>query len=895
MYTTANGNILLSTKNDMPQGKEQLVQRPQLWAKLNQGLNRKLTFISGPAGSGKTTLLVQWLQEKKHSIIWVSLDQADSDPIRFFEYLTAGIERVYPDVAATIQNLFNASQPPTARAILSTLINELSSIRQIVLIVLDDYHLITSKEVHDSLTFMIEHLPNNMHIFITSRIEHTLPLNRLRAHGELVEIRTDELTFSAQEIDAYLNRIMGLSLSSQQLALLGKRTEGWIVGIKMAGLSLQNVKNTNDYIQDFAGTERFIVDYMLEEVLNQQSSKVREFLLKSSILDRLHSELCNQVLDIDNAATILKELEDGNLFIVPLDHFRGWYRYHHLFGEMLRNLLSQEYAEDTIAELQRKAGFWYEKRGHIEGAIQHALAGKDFRHASDLIQQHQQAFSTKGQMETLVKWYQSIPNHYWMEKPYISLSYAWALIETDRHNEVEKVLKNIELYIDEIFDAPEQRAFEAQIAILRSCVSLEFEAYQDTIRYCNEALEKLDSPDHTNACVALGNLGIVYESLGDATQAEAKLEEALRYSRRYGLPLNSVWLLSHLGRLRFNQGLLSHAEKCLLKAVHNAEINHINHIPALELANLYLARIRIEQCQYDEAKQFAEKAIQTGQMGRRYWLASAYATLADIEAVQGDMAQANQHMEHALELSVSVEPSQDKAYFFRYTDYLNWVQSHLWISNQRYQEAKEFIQEHKTIMQTKDLKRRPLLALIITNLHLWLNQPDEAMPLIKHCSKGNAEHSWPWEIHAWKLLTAEMYMQQERQSLAKQALQEAVNISTQFYNIILKLTRHSRPLLIELLQSSENTTLLERLAPEAATANNSSPFPKKPLPNAPVLSEREIEVLRQIQAGATNGEISDKLCIAVSTVKTHINNIYGKLEVRNRTEAVHQAQKWGLI
>lgn len=879
---------LLSTKNDIPRFKERLVARSHLWSKLNQGLNRKLTVLCGPAGSGKTTLLVQWLNDRQHPLIWVSLDQGDNDPLRFLEYLTNGIERHFPTIAQAIRTLFQSPQPPTARAVSTTLINQLSALPQLVVIALDDYHLIRSKALHDSLGFILEHLPTNVHLYITSRKELDLPLTRLRVDDELIEIRTDELTFNAQEVDAYINRIMGLSLNREQLEILTRRSEGWIVGLKMAALSLQRVKDANEYIEHFAGTDRYILDYMLDQVLDQQPPDVREFLLKTSILGRLHQELCDSLLDNQHSSLILKQIEEANLFIIPLDHYRGWYRYHHLFGELLRHYLQREHRSTDIEQLHRRACQWFLQHGHIEEAIHHALATHDYDLASSLIQRHQQTFSRRGQMATLREWYHSIPPDYWSQKPYLSLSYAWALIESDLHFEVEQILAAAETNIDQYFQDPTQRPqFEAQVAILRSSVNLEYEVLNETLRYSQLALDKLSEPDHTNACVAHGNMGIVHEYQANPVDAIARMETALRHTQRYGLPLNSLWLLSHLAKIQFRQGQFLLASQILQQANSIATVNRIGHIPANELCHLVQGWLALELGNPEQALTELNLAIEAGQLGRNYWLIPALATKADLYRIQHELPKAIELMTEAEQLA------RNRVFSHRWSDHLCSLMALLFIDTNQIHKARQFLSDFGLPSTNTHMLKRPLLLLSMIQLYLWLNDLQLARQLLQQYLAQPGTSAWLSVQLIERLLQAELACQEGDTLQARQLLQAALVLAPQYQQSYLNYCRHSLPLLKQCLLEQQqkglyfNEVLLQRL--EQRLQPTSAPE------RSSLLSDREIDVLLLIRGGAKNIEIAEQLHIAVSTVKTHINNIYTKLEVRNRIEALRKAEEQGLL
>jgi LuxR family transcriptional regulator, maltose regulon positive regulatory protein len=376
---------LLETKLHVPRRRRGLVPRPRLIERLSRASESKLTLVSAPAGFGKTTLLAEWLAAApERSVAWLSLDQRDNDPLLFWTYVVAALETAAPGVGAGALALLQSPQPPID-AVLATLLNDLSASSDDAVLVLDDYHVIDARDVHDGIAFLLEHLPPQLHLVIASRADPALPLARLRARGQLVEIRAADLRFTPEEAAAYLNDVMGLALTAGDVAALEERTEGWIAALQLAALSLQGRDDVTGFIADFAGDDRYIVDYLADEVLQRQPEHLQHFLLQTSILSRLNGSLCDAVTGQDNGKATLEALDRANLFLVPLDNRRGWYRYHHLFADVLRSRLLDE-QPDRVRELHARASDWFEQHGERSEAIGQALAGKDFERAADLVE-----------------------------------------------------------------------------------------------------------------------------------------------------------------------------------------------------------------------------------------------------------------------------------------------------------------------------------------------------------------------------------------------------------------------------------------------------------------------------------------------------------------------------
>ena len=402
----------LSTKLHRPQPREQLVRRPQLAERLTQGVMGPLTLVSAPAGFGKTTLLAQWLAESGMPAAWLSLEPGDNEPVRFLSYLIAALQTLDPHLGTAALTLLQMPQPAAAETVLTLLTNDVGSHGHDggdFALVLDDYHVIDAKPIDQALTFLVEHLPPHMHLVIATREDPQLPLARLRARGHLTEVRAADLRFTPSEAAEFLNQVMGLSLSAEDIAALEDRTEGWIAGLQLAALSMQGHQDVPGFIRAFAGDHRYIVDYLVEEVLQRQPEPVRSFLLQTSILDRLNGPLCDAVTGQEEGNARLEALERGNFFVVPLDDKRHWYRYHHLFAEVLSaHLLAEQ--PDQVSTLHRRASEWYEQHGSAADAIRHALAAYDFARAADLVELAVPAMRRSRQEATLLGWLKALPD-----------------------------------------------------------------------------------------------------------------------------------------------------------------------------------------------------------------------------------------------------------------------------------------------------------------------------------------------------------------------------------------------------------------------------------------------------------------------------------------------------
>src|SRR5438105_163431 len=466
---------ILATKLYLPRLRPNVVSRPRLIERLNEGLHRKLTLIAAPAGFGKTTLASAWVVGCNRQVAWLSLDEGDSDPTRFLTYLVAALRTIAPTLGEGVLGALQSPQPPPPEAMLTALLNDLTTIRDQFVLVLDDYHVLDAKAVDHALSYLVEHLPPQMHLVIVTREDPQLPLARLRARGQMTELRAADLRFTPSEAAAFLTRVMGLSLSAADVAALEDRTEGWIAGLQLAALSLQGHQAVTGFIRAFAGYHRYILDYLVDEVLQRQPEDVRSFLLQTSILDRLHGPLCNAVTGQEEGSARLASLERGNFFVVPLDEQRHWYRYHHLFADVLSAHLLAEQPEQ-VPMLHRRASEWYEQNGSTADAVRHALAAEDFERAADLVELAIPALLQSRQEATVLGWLRALPDKVVQVRPVLSVMYAATLALNGQFEGVEKRLRDAERWLDTtadgnemvVLDEEEFRRLPGSIALYRA-------------------------------------------------------------------------------------------------------------------------------------------------------------------------------------------------------------------------------------------------------------------------------------------------------------------------------------------------------------------------------------------------------------------------------------------
>jgi LuxR family maltose regulon positive regulatory protein len=548
---------ILATKLYIPPPRPEVVPRPCLVERLNEGLQRRLTLISAPAGFGKTTLVSEWVAgggrlEPKVRVAWLSLDEGDNDLTCFLAYLVAALQTLAPNIGAGVLAVLQSPQPPPPESILTALLNEITAVPDHFVLVLDDYHVIEAQLVDHALTFLLEHLPPHMHLVIATREDPPLPLARLRVRGQLAELRAADLRFTPAEVAEFLNQVMGLNLSAEDIAALETRTEGWIAGLQLAALSMQGHKDATSFIKSFTGSHHFVLDYLVEEVLHQQPASVQTFLLRTSILDRLCGPLCDAV--ILNPSTpgqeTLEYLERANLFIVPLDDERRWYRYHHLFGGFLRQRLHQNSALSTgdekggVDELHIRASVWYEDNGLEIEAFHHAAAAHDVERAARLVEGKGMPLHFRGAVAPVLHWLESLPAAVLDAWPSLWTTYASVALVTGQATGVEQKLQAAEAALHGAESVPsavegpddKTRDIIGRIAAIRATLAATLNQVETVIAQSRRALEYLHPDNLSFRTFTIWKLGYAYHLQGDRAAAGRAYTEAIA-TRRPGISL----------------------------------------------------------------------------------------------------------------------------------------------------------------------------------------------------------------------------------------------------------------------------------------------------------------------------------------------------------------------
>jgi len=876
--------LLLTTKLYTPILRRQTVPRPRLVERLNAGLQGKLTLISAPAGFGKTTLLSDWIARCDRPVAWVSLDGGDNDPVRFLAYLLASLQKVSPDIGQAAQAMLQVSQLPPLEHLLTTIINDIANTTQPLVLVLDDYHVIQAKPIHRALTFLLDHLPSQMHLVIATRADPPLPIARLRGRGHLSGLYQADLRFTPSEVTSFLNEVMALNLSEEDVAALEKRTEGWIAGLQMAAVSMRGRDDVEGFVRAFAGSHRYILDYLGGEVLRQQPEQVREFLLRTAILDRLTASLCSAVMvdagcdeDISESQAMLEYLERSNLFVVPLDAERCWYRYHRLFADLLRQRLRQ-HRPDIVAGLHRRASNWYEEQGLAAEAVDHALTAKDFERSARLIQEAGWASFTRGEMTTILDWTAALPDDVVRSRPELSCLHAWALAKSGRLDDVEACLRDVDPH-----------RFRGEVTAVRAYVAGVRGDLSRAVELSHQALDNLPKENLLVRAIVAQNLGVAYHWSGDSAAAVRNLTEATQLSRTADQSFQTLTALAILGRAQEMQGSPRKAMETYEEALDIAAEPDSRPVPFACMAYVGMAGPLYEWNQLDEALRCVREGIRLSELGGFVaYQVFGRALLARIHEAQGDRESAAGVLREAERLGKGCDYALVLALVAEF-------RTQLWLGQGNMAAASQWARKHGLRPGDALDSGREIEQMAVARVLIAQGRPSKAQRLLSWLLEAAEAAGRMGSVIKILALRSLAFDAQDDLGAALNALQEALLLaeSEGYVRTFLDEGEPMARLLRHALRRGARPNYVARLlAAFGEEAKLSSPSTESLVEP---LTDRELQVLRLIVAGLSNPEIAEELFIAVSTVKSHVNHIYGKLGVSSRVEAVTRTQDLGLL
>jgi LuxR family maltose regulon positive regulatory protein len=907
---------LLTTKLYIPPPRPNLVPRPRLVERLNAGLRRKLTLVSAPAGSGKTTLVAEWLHGTER-VAWLSLDASDNDPMRFWAGVIAALQTVASDVGTDAQDILHTSPPPPSESVLTALINELCAapfIRPVTL-TLDDYHTIDTPAIHQAVAFLLDHLPPQMHLVILTRTDPPLPLARLRARGQMVEIRTADLRFSPDETATFLKQAMGLNLSAEDVAVLAARTEGWIAGLQMAALSLQGQDDVSHFVRAFSGSHHFILDYLMDEVLSHQSEEVQAFLLRTSILERMTGPLCDAVCALEAGVTgqaKLEMLQRANLFIVPLDIERRWYRYHHLFAELLRHRLHRQAGSPSVASLHRRAAEWYEENDLAVDAVHHALAGGDFEWAACLIEANVDAMLQRNEIATVLRWLDALPPELVHARPYLCIARAWVLIANAHFDEAEGWARNAESALRIAGKRAVQSAsatgetegitvqrMKGHIDAIRATVANSLRDDTRAIALARRALENLPADDVLLRGILALDLGEAFARRNDLEAAERTFTEAIVVNRAAGNVAVTLNLMSSLGALQARQGDLDRAAATYRQAIQlgsQAGRPSGYPVPATGIAHVLMACLLYERDDLDTALHHATLGIAyCKRWGHLENLINGYDALAQVQFAQGDVEQAPDTVTQALALIKDtlalVRQTASPARIERLSGEirrLEALRALFWLMEGNLDAVGRWVQERG--ISDADSPCYSVLA----RLCLARNELEKARLLLNKSLQEEGASMPVGPKIPLLALQACAFQAQGDSTRAMAALEQALLLGEPggYVRTFVEIGTPMQDLLRQPTARGIAPAYVDRLL--AAFGRPALPHPPAPALVEP-LSPRELEVLHLIATDLPNQEIADRLYISLNTVKTHVRRLYAKLHAHSRLQAVERARELGLL
>lgn len=905
----AGWDALLKTKLALPVARPNLVPRLGLISWMEIAIRRPLTLISAPAGFGKTTLLYDWIRHSQQPVAWLSLDVGDNALSQLWRYVIAALHECYPAIDSHALAVLQAPQPREIESVLIALINAIAAAPHDVLLVLDDYHVISNPAIHQAVTFVVDHAPAQLHLVIASRTDPPLPLARFRARGVMAELRDADLRLNHAESLAFLTQTMGLALSAEDAATLSERTEGWIVGLQLAALSMQRRADTHDFIAALRGSHHYILDYLTDEVLRQQPAPVQSFLLRTAILDRLCGSLCDAVADVDESWAMLRALEHANLFIIPLDDERRWYRYHQLFADALRVRLQQT-APEQLATLHGRAALWYAANGWATQAVSHALAAGDLEHAAHLIERTARTMLMRGEHTTLLEWFTALPDPLIVARPELNLARAWALLQWGQSAAVEPYLRDIERALQRSYGdtamlrgadtAQELEHMRAEVLAIRAHMAATKGDTSAAIELIYHASEQLPRENLLARADLLLSLGRVRQACDDLSAASAAFAEAVAISRAGGNVRAWALAVHLLADIHIALGQLHRAAELYQRALRVITAQGWQELPATSAIHVGLGDLMYE---WNELAA-AERHLTTGtrlasEGGETAILIRGYTGLSRMRTAQGNPSAATEFLQKAVQLMPGPSLMAFQAWL-----HLAWgdsVTAVRWVKTCG-------LHTGDAPTYTREMEYCLLVRVLVAQGAAY-----RTLGLLGRLRGAAEQGGRAGSLVQILLLQALVYETLGDSAQALVALQQALTIAeAEGYirtiidaggpigALLAKLRRHLQRRRRE--QPAPSLVYVTRLLlilneqENASSAVSAGGQPDRiTYPLIEPLTERECEVLGLLAAGCSSQQIAEQLVITISTVKAHIHNIYGKLAVQSRTRAIAVAREHGLL
>ncbi len=900
----------MRTKLYQPTIQQPVVERMHLIEKMSVGLlaqdvfSRKLTLVSSSAGFGKTTLVCQWLDHLSLPTAWLSLDEQDNNPVRFFSYLIAALQSISELAQAHVGEasfaMLHAPELPQLSDVLTNLVNDSTAVSAPAILVIDDYHLIQAAAVHQGLTFLLDNLPSHWHLVLISRADPPMPLPKLRASRQLLEMRESELKFTEVETAVFLEQSLDIDLSPADIATLGNRTEGWVVGLQMAALSLQGHSDPEAFIQTFSGSHRFVLDYLMAEVLQQQPEYVQEFLLQTAVLNRMSAPLCDAVIMAGKASEdddlpessqpILEYLERTNLFIIPLDDQRQWYRYHHLFVDLLRARLYQTKPK-SLSAYHLRASAWFEANGYVDEAVSHAFASGDLNEAAYLIIRHGMIKMFQGEMSTLFSWIGQLPEAVIKAHTWLCILDGWLKLFMGELTAVSSRLDQAEAVL-----SPEpDKDLLGNLATLKAYHSSILRQPEKAMAYARQALACLDPDDGSMRSVVIYTQAISYVLGDDVESAIVAYGETGRLGGASGNIHMAVPSFGSKSGMEIIMGNLRQAAKTVSDALPLARLESGRDSPIA--ARLYspLSQLAYEHDDLITAEKYAETAIiLSRQWGNADVLTRNPVLMARVRIAQGDFTAAAEFLDTSDQF---IKKFGREALSPGLLPHVDAGRIHWWLAQNQVERAMHWAERENmaAILKSPLGLMEELSGINFAQIKIWAGQTGQAQDLLTELlTRVHAGHRVGREIQIRALLAL---IEEEKTAVSHLVtslkLAEPENYRRTFLDLMPRIEKPLRLVVAAHPRWAYPAALLTAVSPKAPVAVEN--WQTKDGYLVEPLSEREIEVLRLIADGYSNRDISEKLIITVGTVKSHANHIFSKMGVKNRTQAVAKARELNLI
>ena len=878
--------VLLKTKLSQPVIRSTILTRTRLFEDLDAGMRGRLVLISAPAGYGKTTLLCDWLRTRKPSAAWVSLEKEDNDPVRFLTYLIAAFQDIIPNAGQSQLEKAASLRTPNFEKWLSLFINDLNDSSDDIVLVLDDYHLIDSRRVHDMMEFFLEHQPPHLHSVILTRSDPPLALARLRSQSQLTEIRGNDLSFRSGEVSVFFNTILKLDLAERDVDLLGSKTEGWAAGLQLAAFSMQSRSDVSGFIRSFEADNRYIADYLMEEVLAHQPEQVQQFLMNTCILDRLTAPLCDAVTGSKDSRDMLTYLENANLFIFPLDKKREWFRYHQLFGDLLKQKLQLSMNSAHVANLHQIASRWYEENDFHNEAVKQMLRSGDFDASADLIVRHAQELLLHGNVATLKSWIDALPENVIRGHLKLFVYHAMTMVLSSHP------IGEAESRIKEAIRADREKSISGEIMAFHGLIAAYKGRSRKSIELCEKALRLLPEEDLFFRSFTVGYLGLNYLYSGHILPARKAFQEAVSIAGKTGNVMISVLARTHLAELLYFEGKLDEALSMYEKA---CTIQVGKQQPVMGIALIGIGNLYREWNLLDKAMDHLQRGIRLADRFGEIGVLHGYIGMSRIKQAEGDWKSATLLLNKAERIAREFD-----AMTFDDRIVANY-RARFHIATGRLEEAREWTRSYQlgddeTVLHAaeKDLTYMQMFDYsALVRLYIMDGSPEKAVRLLRcmtdiSCRKG------------WTLFEIDNHL---CAALAQDALGDA-HSAMESMQRSLRMAERGRLMRTYLDEGEPAINMISELNRRGGHSGRMSEYLKTILDMAPAddahqspdaLSERELEVLQLIADGLTNQEIGDRLFISLNTVRTHTKNINSKLNVHNRTQAIARGREQGII